>query len=249
MIYRTNKTNLDLKVFKKIKQIGIELEGQWDTPPECRTTYDSSVMDCQCGGQCGDCEYDTEDCSNYCDWQGEAISKPYFQPVNLFKFLRRNFPVHSDSSCGMHVHVSLKEELDYTHLTSPTFNTYFLKRMDELVNMLEGTDKYRLRDRLDGYNRTCRRTFRPSEQIRQGGKYYPARYSMLNFCYGIHGTVECRVLPMFRNHNNAKLAILEFIDTVETYLEQARKQMTFYTCVSIDNSTNEDILEEETICV
>jgi hypothetical protein len=71
--------------------------------------------------------------------------------------------------------------------------------------------------RLSGGEYYCRGLFRPDEQVVLTSKGQ-ARYSQVNYCYGLHRTVEVRVLPMFKQKNLAISAIYHILRMTQRYL-------------------------------
>jgi hypothetical protein len=72
-------------------------------------------------------------------------------------------------------------------------------------------------NRISGENRFCRSdVYEPTSQAiartRTG-----VRYAAVNYCYTMHGTMEVRVLPMFKLPKQAKAAIVELIRLVNIW--------------------------------
>jgi hypothetical protein len=161
---------------------------------------------------------------------GEASSDPLATIEEAEAWMRTNYPHHVDSSCGLHVHLSVNE-LNYSRLMEPAVEQAFTAAMTEfteagLARRAAGFD--RLRDRLEGKNLYCQKKFIPTEQVHRTERYgdvlvHP-RYAQLNFCYARHGTVECRLFPCFPDVNDGVAAVRKFHDTVFNYLGQFRTQ-------------------------
>jgi hypothetical protein len=191
-----------------IKLIGIELEGGWEEEPE--------------NGVNGESHSDgSVNSFSGCQYDGEFVSRP--MPLyDVESWIFRNYPDSMDSSCGLHVHMSLKTNLQYSRLMSKEFYDYFYRKLK-----IWGEKKKVYKDssfwkRLEGRNTYCRVEYRdPDEQARSVSKgQYGDRYNMLNFCYGTHGTLECRVLPVFKSKGLAVSAIMTVCHIVETYLRK-----------------------------
>ena len=58
------------------------------------------------------------------------------------------------------------------------------------------------------------------------------RYTFLNFCWGLHGTLENRMLPMFNESRIAVSAVHEFIDIVNSYLAENIDEAYSYEVVA-----------------
>lgn len=196
---------------RRIKGIGVELEGGWDTPPPTQMHGDGSVR-------------------VSANHVGEVSSAPLTSIEDAEAWVRANYPHHVDSSCGLHVHLSVNE-LNYSRLMEPAFEQVFTAKMTEfteagLARRAPAFD--RLRDRLEGRNVYCQKKFIPEQQIhrteRYGDVHSHPRYTQLNFCYTRHGTVECRLFPCFPDPNDGVAAVRLFYTTVYEYLGQFRTQ-------------------------
>src|SRR5690606_19087235 len=96
--------------FKRIKKVGVELEGGWDrTIPES-IKHDGSVRvpEARQGG--------------------EAASDPLATPTAMENWVLQNYPDHTNQTCGIHVHVSFNE-LNYSRIIDPDFYREFLNKM------------------------------------------------------------------------------------------------------------------------
>lgn len=134
--------------------------------------------------------------------------------------MRLNYPHAVNETCGLHVHVGLNR-LNYSRLMERPFFDLFYQRMERFARSLgEEPGAGLLLDRLAGNNRYCRRNFVPERQVFMQEHYGEARYAALNFCYGRHGTLECRVFPCFPNVEHSISGMETFCDIVNTYLSQ-----------------------------
>lgn len=128
------------------------------------------------------------------------------------------YPDETDFSCGMHVHVSF-HACDVTLLNNKHFFQYFRARMKawgERMNLSPTSQFFR---RLNGDNDYCFQNGELPHSINNGD-----RYMQLNFTsWSEHGTVECRLLPMFRRASLGVSAIQELIDIYETYLHSPQQ--------------------------
>ena len=192
---------------RRIKAVGVELEGGWDRLPPAEMHRDGSV---------------TVDAPIV----GEISSPPIPDFSAVEEWVRANYPHRVNSSCGLHVHVSTNE-LNYGRLMEPEFAQFFEGRMAEflsqgLADNRPGFDL--LRQRFQGLNRYCQKKFIPEQQLfmtdRYGDVNTHPRYAQLNFCYIRHGTLECRLFPCFPNVDDGVAAVKAFYDTVFDYLGQ-----------------------------
>lgn len=200
---------------KYINLVGVELEGGWKIAPPSKVHSDISV---HVEDQVGDVPYQAA---------GEVSSEP-MNLEKLSEWVYKNYPDYMNSSCGLHVHVSLKSNTDYIKLMSRDFQSYFLKKMEEWGKKTGLSDRHLFWARLLGYNNFCRKQHRPDEQILLAQKQdRDERYTQINYCYKMHKTIECRLFPMFKYSRVAMSAILAFIDCVESYLDEHREVEEF----------------------
>ncbi len=214
---------------KYIKGIGIELEGLFHKLPN-NATHDGSV-----GGPQG-IFYDDEDGTIDSDlhkkvmkaaevsrgssseyYQGESRSDICYSFEEVREYVLKNYPIKSNGSCGLHIHLSFKKPLYYALLMEQSFNIYFLKELEDWglrANIQSKNFWKRLRGDNDRY---CARSFRPESQVWRQSKS-DNRYTQLNYCYGLKKTLEFRLLPMFKDHDLAVTAIKKVMEITEEYL-------------------------------
>lgn len=191
---------------------GVEIEGGWLVPPN--GIYNDGSVSISVTPQCPHEGYEECNCRPA---KGEIHSEPVSQEA-LERWVDNNYPDKMDSTCGIHVHISTNgNHLSYGKLMSKKFWNYYLKRYNEwgiANNINEGS---RFWNRLDGNCFYAKRRFNPLRQYRARYREQ-SRYSFLNYCYSMHGTLESRLLPTFNEPRIAKSAIIEFIDIVNSYL-------------------------------
>lgn len=192
---------------RRIKAIGVELEGGWDSPPPNELHRDGSV-------------------TVNANYVGEVSSSPLHDLAAMETWVRANYPTRVNNSCGLHVHLSTNE-LNYSRLMEPEFNQFFEGRMAEFlsIGLASGRPGYDLlRQRFQGLNQYCQKKFIPAQQLflkdRYGDTATHPRYAQLNFCYGRHGTLECRMFPCFPSVDDGVAAVKSFYSTVFDYLGQ-----------------------------
>ena len=191
---------------------GVEIEGGWLVPPH-GMYHDGSVSN----NVTPQCPHDGDYDCGCRPAKGEIHSEPISQEA-LEKWVDNNYPDKMDSSCGIHVHISTNgNHLSYGKLMSKKFWNYYLKRYQEwgITNSInEGS---RFWNRLNGNCYYAKKRFNPLRQYKARYREQ-SRYSFLNYCYSMHGTLESRLLPTFNEPRIAKSAIIEFIDIVNSYL-------------------------------
>lgn len=183
----------------RVKKIGIELEGGWSYRPQ-GLKADKSLRRLS---------------SPYI---GEVASPPMEDLSSVLRWIDKFYPQEVNSSCGLHIHISL-DNLNYSRLMEYEFYSYFRENIQLWSRKAVRPSDLNFWNRLNGANYYCRDGFRPLEQVRERSKT-PARYTALNYCYALHGTLECRLFPMFRDIETAKSAVRAFIDIVESYLNR-----------------------------
>lgn len=186
--------------FKHVHLVGVELEGGWkENPP----------------GRYGDGSVHVS-----APYVGEVHSAPSF-PRHIADYITEFYPNVVDKSCGFHIHVSTRTYIDYCRLMAPRFAARFYDRFesDAFMEILSAPDRAMFKPRLAGTNTYCKREFVPEHQVGIAGKSH-VRYTHLNFCYSLHKTIECRLLPMFVRAETAVKAAAFLLDTIEDYLRE-----------------------------
>lgn len=215
------------KELKFIDRIGVEIEGAWFKPQSglyddrsvtgyinhFHTWYRKSTKR-EIPGYNGD---------NYLDYIGEKISKP-LSYSDTIKFIDDFWPDDTMERCGFHIHVSFKNISSYTKLMEKEFFEFFLKHMEQwgLKNKIESAQFW---SRLRGENNFCTKKFIPEKQaaLKEKKQNDPTRYCIFNYCFGIHKTIECRLLPTFETVTEAKSAFDAVIESFEIFLEKHTK--------------------------
>lgn len=201
---------------KHVHLAGVELEGGWDKlPPDTILRDDISLRGFhdRWGG-------------SFC--VGEAISPPMQLP-KLLEWTERNYPQYSDvhdphragheANCSMHVHVSTKTTLDYAKLMSRGFFTAFKAGLEKWGKDHKIPQEHYFWTRASGKHRFCSGEFHPSKQSILRNKV-DVRRTMLNYCWALHKTVECRVFPLFPEKSLGVDAVAWFVTFVEEWLKQ-----------------------------
>jgi hypothetical protein len=214
----------------RIDAIGLELEGGWAETSRARrlVKHDGSVRGID---------------GNHV--AGEVNSPPLSDFAACEAWLRENYPQQVNESCGFHVHVSLKP-LHYSRIMNPGYEPVFLEAMEDLYTRFRGEPAFaQFRERLDGQNQYCQKIFRPEDQLwrrepygdRVGAHALP-RYSQLNYCWGRHGTMECRLFPCFPQVQHAIEACKSFIDSINNFLATCPPEKPITVTVEAETQTN-----------
>jgi hypothetical protein len=106
--------------------------------------------------------------------------------------------------------------------------------------------------RLSGKSEYCQHKFFADKQARNVQKDYDhfrdgCRYTVINYCYGRQQTIECRLLPMFKDVAQSIRALQEVIAITNAFLVANKsKEPRYVAAVPLED----DILHEEIIeCV
>lgn len=199
--------------FRFIDAVGLEIEGCW-AKPRNDLVPDNSMRDFEFKKP-----YFIDAHGDKRILFGELISVPFKSLDKVISFLDNNWIDETGSKCGYHVHISFKDYSHYCHCMSETFYNNFLNAMSDWGRKYPCDDK-RFWERLEDRNKFCRRNFIPDTQVAITKKVVsdPRRYCILNFCWGMHKTLECRLFPTFFDVEMAKSATIAFLEFIEDYL-------------------------------
>jgi hypothetical protein len=193
---------------KSHQKVGIEIEGRWHDINATIRRSEANNSGIQ-GGYSDSSIHNSND-SSARPWEFQTTpGSARVASQALVDF----YPDETDTSCGMHVHVSF-DALDITMLNSPSFFAYFKRRWTEWGNRMNLSPRSAFFNRLNGNNDFCLPATETPYAISRMD-----RYAQLNFSsFGEHGTVECRLLPMFYRASLGVSAVSELVDIYETFL-------------------------------
>lgn len=126
--------------------------------------------------------------------------------------------VLTNSSCGFHIHISIKNMDNYIRLTRPDF---MLKFVETMTKKFPETKK-----RLD--NSYCTGTYSKGQEAYDIEAQFhdtykqDTRYRAVNFCYRLHSTVEFRLFPTSKWNTRKDIFaryVLATVEFVEDYLD------------------------------
>lgn len=176
------------KVFKnRIGAVGIELEGGWLKAPKTgHIVRDGSVTGMDNYGLYG---------------VGEVALGP-MEVCEIDSSVRSAMPSHVNETCGLHIHMSFRLLQHYINLMHVDFQDTMIEYLKRWGETNKIPKSHTFWSRLRGESDYCQLKFWPDAQVSQTKKNYHRdyeghRYTAINFCYGQHGTLEVRVLPMF----------------------------------------------------
>lgn len=216
----------------RILRVGVELEGAWKKVP-----FPDSFG--------GDGSVRFPDLSTPVKI-GELITAPPLPPKDIPAWLKAAYPDFVNSSCGMHVHMSFGSAILYSRLMVEDYQKQIIKGINAWAL---GTlpDDHCIWSRLRGENTYCRNEFHPDIQARQTSKSYSHdgknRYTMINYCFGQHGTMECRLLPMMPDAALAAAAIQEVLAITNAFLvAYVRKEKPIQAFYQVDIPAVEEMI-------
>lgn len=209
-------------------RVGIEIEGYWrarDWDTVYRTAQDHDIDGTTDGSL-----------SRFTDWASyEWRTNPgsLAEAVNQLLML---YPHGTNSRAGMHVHVSFQPS-DVMLLAGQPFFDYFAEQWRQWgtdVGIAAGSEFW---NRLNGANNYCQIPYSTGDN-----SMFPLhnvarhdRYSQLNFSsLDAHGTVECRLLPMFRDARLGVSAVEKLIDIYESWLTGGVAQERLFNRLNTD---------------
>lgn len=202
---------------KFINLIGVEMEGGWDGVQGIVPFADGTTL------------VDDQSLSGLESTHvGEAVS-PALPFDQVLEWMAVHHPKYVNIKCGLHVHVSFKSPRFYLGITRRGFKRFFLDKIKEWAEGEGLNPGHAFWERWAGENKYCSKDFRPTRQMRRDAKHPPGegnaplfpqheRRTQWNFCYGVHGTAECRMLPMFNTPEQSIRAVAEVVHIVENYL-------------------------------
>lgn len=156
---------------------------------------------------------------------GEVVSEPMIRPA-LWNWIRDHYPDVTNRTCGIHVHMSLRHELDYQRLINRTFHDHMLVGLHRWGLAQKLAKDHVFWPRIRGCNLFCQDVHHGDLQAQfKGGHdaFHDNRYGMVNYCWQVHKTLEVRVLPTFADKKMAIRAVRRVLNLTEEYLAQARQ--------------------------
>lgn len=219
-----------------LTSIGVEIEGAWNELPESffndnnkhhHKIYrsDGSVsgltevlcLTCNKNRRYCQCEinnFDSPDVEQSTfKFVGECASYPYHNINNLLLWVDQYYPIKTNNTCGLHVHVKPQNLQEYQKLMSKKFYRDYINAIQVWAksrNVLPDSELYK---RLKGKNRYVLRGFKPHQNGQD-----PEHYRLINYCYSKHGTIEFRLLPAFQSKALARDSIRFTYDFINIWL-------------------------------
>lgn len=227
--------DLTRRVRNRIHLVGIELEGGWSKLPKgTALVHDGSVR-----FQGPEIIAVTDPATGRRTQQvvpgsgpphvGELPSPPLEVSVKgsstipWMEWVKQFYPSHVNDSCGMHVHMSFRSALTYQRLMTPDYQVTMMDHLIKWARKVKFGENHHIWERLNGTNRYCQHQFMAEEQAQRREKSHDHhapghRYTAINYAYGQHSTVECRVLPMMDTSAQAIDAISQVLLVTNAFL-------------------------------
>lgn len=222
------RANADFKP-QHVAKWGVELEGAWNhEPADSRRLVDDCSVRC-CGSYRSGAEYRSRILRT---WSATCTA------------VRENYPDVVDGSCGMHVHMSFHHREEIVFLgDSERYQDYLLMKLRRW-GVRAAIKNPHFWSRLEGRNSFCQLSWNPRRLVDPGCG--DDRYRVVNFsAFHRHGTVEVRVLPMFRNREIALNAIRVVLSATDRYLDRySSLGRGCFSRVSMPLSKLEPLVEE-----
>jgi hypothetical protein len=156
---------------------------------------------------------------------GEAVSEPIDREA-VDEWINKYWPTEANITCGYHIHVSFRKPFWYTLCTRKSFFLHLLAKVEAKMEEIPLGPRHYLRRRLQGQNVFCNMDFDAAGQIRVQERRIVnrVRYGALNFAHGLHGTMEFRLYPTFRNKKEARIFTHVYLDAINEYLDAATQR-------------------------
>ena len=219
------------RVRNRVYRVGVELEGGWENiPTGCELIRDGSVNPGRIGPRAMPLHI------------GELVSVP-MEPVRVAPWMKKTYPDTVNDTCGLHVHMSFKDARHYQQLMVPEYTTTMLHYLAEWGRKVSIPAGHPFWERVVGKNRFCLPLFFPDSQAQKTSKSYNHdgegnRYSAINYCWGLHETVECRTLPMLERPELGIEAVHEVLNITNSFLAAAaEKEKHYRALVTADGDT------------
>lgn len=231
----------------RIKLVGYEVEGGWvNLPPgKNRVNHDGSVFRERDGAP----HYPVDGVEFDEHHRGEIATDPPIEIAYITPWILANHPSHVDKTCGLHVHMSFSDRHYQMLMDSEEYQETLLHYLGEWGRENQIPQDHCLWSRLRGESEYCQKVWWPELQVqRKGDKGHNRqakghRYTILHFGRHLHGTVECRVLPMFKDPKLSASAAYRVLEITNAYLLYRKKKEK---PAVVNLSLKEDVYERVT---
>jgi hypothetical protein len=148
--------------------------------------------------------------------------------------------------------MSFKSPLYYEWLMIPEYPETLKAYLTRWAAYTKLDPAHQLFKRLKGGNQFCEDKFWPDDQAPLEKKSYTRtpsghRYTAVNYCHGLFGTLEYRALPTFEKVGHAIEAVKVVMDvTNATLAAVARKERDLVTDFTI-RASDDEVVEEDIV--
>lgn len=215
---------------ERVYRIGVELEGGWNHQPQ-GIVHDGSV------------HIDVPPDARIA--VGEVPSPP-LDMKTLATWMKKFYPQYMNASCGMHVHMSFKNALNYQRLMTVQYPSTIVAYMRKWAEENRLPQNHPIWERLAGRSRFCQHLFFADEQARKVEKEHNQereghRYTVINYCWARVQTLECRLLPMMETPEMALSAINHLVRVTNAFLVKSSKQARKEKKIGVIHIAEEDV--------
>lgn len=197
---------LEIRPRNRIASVGLEFEGLWKRAPMTRGQPhgDSSVT----------IDTDGEKYAVIGEWVSPAMI-----PRGALNWIKGSWPTKWDPACcGFHVHMKFESDYWYSVLMDgPEFQDTMAAYLGKWAKKEGLPEDHPIWSRLNNENEYCQHQFWPNWQVNQDRKIYDRkvyghRYTFVNYCWALHGTLEIRGLPMLPDADMTVRAFLHMLN-------------------------------------
>lgn len=224
----------NVPIQKRWLQMGVELEGAWIKPRATVATL--------CRGAKAHDDHSVHIPRTPTADPGEIVTRPHDNLFGLLDDVSTLWPDMVDVSCGLHIHASFTP-LDGSVIASTEFYEFLKKEWAAWGKEEKLPRSHEFWVRLRGGNKFAKDLFDPEKQLRAPARTREERYTMMNFnAWHKHGTIECRLLPMFQEKQVALSAIAKLASIYDTFLS-----MHGFVPITLEGSSNvvgKEVVEE-----
>lgn len=162
--------------------------------------------------------------------KGEIPSPP-IAVEEVEQFITDCYPTQINATCGLHVHMSFVHRLNYARIMTPEYMKAILKRLCEWAEEEKLPKDHPIWNRITNPNHDhCAHQYLGDAQVHIRRKDFQSRgkphsrYTAINYCYGQHQTVECRLLPMMETAPQAVRGVKEVLAVTNKFLASIREK-------------------------
>ena len=166
-------------------------------------------------------------------FKGEIVSKP-MAVSKMPGWLAHAYPKYVNETCGLHVHMSFHYRVNYSRLMVPEFTHWMVNRLREWAEAEKLPADHPQWNRFDPTHpwtlQHCSHAYLGEGQVKATRKDYESRgkphsrYTFINYCDGMHKTIEVRGMSMPETAEQAQRAIIAVLDATNSFLSKIRQR-------------------------